>query len=81
MNAVPQIQRPSSAEAPPDNVLFGMAGRLEYLLARIVAIESLAVAAACYVASVAYFKLFLSEWPSTAQYVASAFFIAMGRLG
>jgi Undecaprenyl-phosphate glucose phosphotransferase len=76
MNAVPQIQRPSSAEAPSDNVLFGMAGRLEYLLARIVAIESLAVAAACYVASVAYFKLFLSEWPSTAQYVASAFFIA-----
>jgi Undecaprenyl-phosphate glucose phosphotransferase len=76
MNAVPQIQRHSSAEASTDSCPFGVAARLEYLLARIVAIEFLAVAAACYLASVVYFELFLSEWPSTVQYVASAFFIA-----
>jgi Undecaprenyl-phosphate glucose phosphotransferase len=76
MNAVPQIQRGSSADARSDDLSFGIVGRLEHLLARIVAIEFLAVAAACYLASVVYFELFLSEWPSTAQYVASAFFIA-----
>jgi Undecaprenyl-phosphate glucose phosphotransferase len=76
MNVVPQIQGQSSADAPSDNLPFGPIGRLEHLLARIVTIEFFAVAAACYLASVIYFELFLSVWPSTAQYVASAFFIS-----
>jgi Undecaprenyl-phosphate glucose phosphotransferase len=76
MNAVPQIQRHSSAETSSDSLPYGVAARLEYLLARIVAIEFLAVTAACYLASVVYFELFLSEWPSTTQYVASAFGIS-----
>jgi Undecaprenyl-phosphate glucose phosphotransferase len=76
MNAVPQIQRHSSAESSSAGLSFGVAARLEHLLARIVAIEFLAITAACYIASVIYFEVFLSEWPSTAQYVASALFIA-----
>jgi Undecaprenyl-phosphate glucose phosphotransferase len=77
MKAVPQIQRHSSAEASSaDSLPLGVADRLEHVLVRIVAIEFLAVGTACYLASVIYFELFLSEWPSTVQYAASAFFIA-----
>ena len=66
-DAVPQV---GNAAAP-------VIGSLERLLVRIVAVEFLAIAAACYAASVVYNVAFLSRWPPTEEYVPAALSIAV----
>jgi Undecaprenyl-phosphate glucose phosphotransferase len=51
-------------------------GRLERLLVRIVALESLLVAGTCYITSAIYYETFLATWPPIEQYVPAALFIA-----
>jgi hypothetical protein len=51
--------------------------RIEQLISQIVAIEFLAVATTCFLTSVVYFETVLTQWPSTAQYIASAVAIAL----
>ena len=46
-------------------------GRIERLVAKVIAIEYLAVAATCFVASVIYFQTVLDEWPPAREYVAA----------
>jgi Undecaprenyl-phosphate glucose phosphotransferase len=52
-------------------------GRLERLLARIVALEFLVIAGTCYLTSAIYYATFLSTWPPIEQYVPAALSIAL----
>jgi Undecaprenyl-phosphate glucose phosphotransferase len=51
--------------------------RLEWLLARVVAVEFLLIASTCYLASLVYFGTFLLLWPAMDQYIPAALSIAL----
>jgi len=51
-------------------------GRIERLLALIVAIEFIAIAGSCYLTSLIYYELVLEAWPPTIEYVTAALLIA-----
>jgi Undecaprenyl-phosphate glucose phosphotransferase len=59
------------------NVAGPVIGSLERLLARIIAVEFFAIAAACYAASVVYNLALLSRWPPIEEYVPAALSIAL----
>lgn len=52
-----------------------VSGRIERLVAKVIAIEYLAVAGTCFLASVIYFETVLGKWPPALEYVAANFLI------
>src|SRR5258707_9326337 len=52
-------------------------GRIERLLAAIIAAEFFVVAGTSFLTSVAYYELILMGWPSTVEYVTASLLIAI----
>jgi Undecaprenyl-phosphate glucose phosphotransferase len=75
--SVPDVDQQTPAEAAVRAEGAPAIGRLEQLLARIVAGEFLVIAATCYLASLVYFGAFLPVWPATDQYITAAVSIAL----
>jgi Undecaprenyl-phosphate glucose phosphotransferase len=71
-----EYQTPRDATSAADGDSSVVIGRLERLLTKIVALEFLVIAGACYLASVIYNEAFLSRWPPTEQGIPAASFIA-----
>jgi Undecaprenyl-phosphate glucose phosphotransferase len=70
-------QTPIEATSTAGGTSSGVPGRLERLLARIIALEFFVIAGACYLASVIYNQTFLSRWPPAEQYIPAALSIAL----
>ena len=51
--------------------------RIEHLVSQILVVEFLAIAGTCFLTSVVYFEIVLTQWPSTVQYVIAALAIAV----
>jgi Undecaprenyl-phosphate glucose phosphotransferase len=75
---VPNIGRQASFEGVGHlNPSAAAKGRIEQLLAAIVAVEFFAIAGTSFLTGVVYFGLVLTAWPSTVEYVTAALVIAV----
>jgi Undecaprenyl-phosphate glucose phosphotransferase len=70
-------QMPVAATSAGDGSTSVVIGRLQRLLAQIVALEFLVIAGTCFLTSAIYHEAFLSTWPPAEQYVPAAIFIAI----